>query len=118
MAMSEDEFSANLTVQSLKPAVNEAEGHINANSLGSLTGKRLQELVDAVDRSIRKRKALKTMGSDAGHQTRISVEESFLASLRKEAAARDAGEAARKSAAQAAALKDFKLPAGATWGKR
>jgi hypothetical protein len=118
MSMSEDEFQANLTVQSLKPEVYEAENQINAATLSSLTGVRLQQLIDAVDKSIRKRKALKSMGSDVGHLQRITREESFLSSLRQEAAARDQAEWARKSAAQAAALKAVKLPAASTWGQK
>lgn len=118
MAMSADEFSANLAVQNLKAEVDEAESHIDAVTLGTLSGKRLQELVDALDKSIRKRKSLKSMGSDLGHLHRITVEEGFLAALRGEAAARSAAESARRSAAQAASLKDFKLPASSTWGQK
>ena len=116
MSMSPDEYQANLTVQGLKPDVEEAEGHINAGTLSELTGTRLQQLIDAVDKSISKRKSLKSMGFDEGHQQRITAEEGFLSSLRQEAAARNEAKSAEKSAVQAAALKDIKLPASSTWG--
>jgi hypothetical protein len=118
MSMSGDEYAANLAVQNLKPDVDEAEKHIDAGTLNTLSGKRLQELIDSVDKSIRKRNSLKSMGLDERHLYRVGVEQNFLDSLRKEAAARKDAAWKLENERQAASLKDVKLPANSTWGKK
>jgi hypothetical protein len=118
MAMSSDEFAANLRVQELKPQVNEADG-LSALQIGALTGGDLARLTGAVSTSIAKRTTLASLGRDPGHATRIVVESNILARLNVEVVARQAADAAVRQQAQAAQLAAMPNVLGkSTWGAK
>lgn len=118
MAMSNDEFGANLTVQGLKVLVNAAAQHVINDTVATLSGKVLQELIDALSKSISRRTRLKTLGRDKGHLKRITVEEGYLAVFRREAAAREAESDRVRHAHGAVRLKAAPnlLAPSSTWG--
>lgn len=118
MAMSNDEFNANLRVQQLKPQVDEAERRINANNLGTLGDKELATLSADVGESIKKRTYLQSLGSHGGHLTRIGIESGFLQALNQEVVTRKqvAANAARANAnAQMQSMPN--VLANSSWGK-
>lgn len=118
MAMSSDEFSANLRVQELKPDVNRAD-NLSALQIGALTGGDLAQLAGAVATSIAKRTTLASLGRDPGHATRIVVESNILARLNVEVVARQQADAAKKQQAMAAELAAMPNVLGkSTWGAK
>ncbi|WP_375448797.1 DUF4157 domain-containing protein [uncultured Nostoc sp.] len=115
-------YEDNLIVQSLKPTVNELEGHIRGGTLNTLDDATLQRLGQGVRRSIqyRGRVAGDVSYKDAGHAQRITIEQGWLAAVENEKRRRRAvAEAARRQAMEAN-LRNAPslLPSGASWGKK
>lgn len=118
MAMSSDEFDANLVVQNLKPDVNRANG-LSTLQIQALTGGDLAGLAGAVTRSIAKRTTLASLGRDPGHAARIVIESNILARLNVEVVARQQAEAGARQQAQAAVLAAMPNVLGkSTWGAK
>lgn len=85
MAMSERELGANRKVQELKPKVDEAmAASKKQGGLTALSDLELSGYTAAVQNSIKYRSSLKTLGSDEGHQKRITIEQALLATLNEE----------------------------------
>ena len=119
MAMSQDEFSRNIKVQNLKPDLDEAEAAANDPvKMAKLSGKRLSELIESVDKSVRSRSSLSSLGSDTGHAQRIQKEQRILVALRDEAARRKDVDSQKinKKNAEAMANSNLTFKPGPAWG--
>ncbi|MBD2533414.1 DUF4157 domain-containing protein [Nostoc flagelliforme FACHB-838] len=118
--MTQDELKSNVTVQGLKPKVNELKNHINLGTLKTLSLSKLQELKDAIDKSIKERGKLKSLGSDPGHIKRIEVEVNMQNELqgvieqKQKQAQKDKIDSDNQKLKDAPSL----LPSGSTWGKK
>ncbi len=118
--MTEDELKSNATVQGLKPKVDELKGYINEGTLNTLLLSKLQEFKNAIDKSIKERGKLKSLGSDPGHIMRIQVEVNMQNELQNvmEQKQKQAQQAKTDSENAKLSQAPSLLASGSTWGKK